>query len=165
MYNFNDGDLTICANVLFNYLKDKADSQVPWDDLRYIFGEIMYGGHITDDWDRRTNRTYLKVIIRQEILSQNFNLAPLFKNPDPAKSDYYFYERYIKEKLPAESPSLFGMNANAEIGYLTDTCNNLFSAILEVQGDNSGKSAGKKEDGVMPFLMTSKQDFLQSSIF
>jgi hypothetical protein len=20
--------------------------QVPWDDLRYIFGDIMYGGHI-----------------------------------------------------------------------------------------------------------------------
>lgn len=28
-------------------------SQVPWDDLRYIFGEIMYGGHIVEDWDRR----------------------------------------------------------------------------------------------------------------
>lgn len=27
--------------------------QVPWDDLRYIFGEIMYGGHIVEDWDRR----------------------------------------------------------------------------------------------------------------
>jgi len=46
VYNFNDGDLTICADVLFNYLS-KYD-QVPWDDLRYIFGEIMYGGHITD---------------------------------------------------------------------------------------------------------------------
>ena len=24
-------------------------TQVPWDDLRYLFGEIMYGGHITDN--------------------------------------------------------------------------------------------------------------------
>ena len=24
--------------------------EVPWPDLRYIFGEIMYGGHITDTW-------------------------------------------------------------------------------------------------------------------
>lgn len=34
--------------------------QVPWEDLRYLFGEIMYGGHITDDWDRRLCRVYLE---------------------------------------------------------------------------------------------------------
>lgn len=39
------GDLTICADVLQAYLDEKG--YVPWDDLRYIFGEIMYGGHIT----------------------------------------------------------------------------------------------------------------------
>ena len=32
--------------MLFNYLSKYE--VVPWDDLRYIFGEIMYGGHITD---------------------------------------------------------------------------------------------------------------------
>lgn len=26
--------------------------QVPWADLRYLFGEIMYGGHIVNDFDR-----------------------------------------------------------------------------------------------------------------
>ena len=58
-YSFNTGDLKICADVLRNYIDNNDD--VPWDDLRYIFGEIMYGGHITDFWDRRTNNTYLEV--------------------------------------------------------------------------------------------------------
>ena len=35
-YNFNDGDLTICADVLNNYLS-KYD-QVPYEDIRYIYG-------------------------------------------------------------------------------------------------------------------------------
>lgn len=93
VYNFNDGDLTICGDVLYNYLSKYE--VVPWADLRYIFGEIMYGGHITDDWDRRTNRTYLEVLIKPELLQLNFNLAPGFKSPDPVKFDYEKYERYI----------------------------------------------------------------------
>ena len=32
-------------NVLYNYLE--ANNRIPWEDLRYLFGEIMYGGHIT----------------------------------------------------------------------------------------------------------------------
>ena len=50
-YSFNMGDLTTCGDVLFNYLE--ANEAVPWDDLRYMFGEVFYGGHITDDMDRR----------------------------------------------------------------------------------------------------------------
>lgn len=52
------GDLTISVSVLYNYLENS--SKIPWEDLRYLFGEIMYGGHITDDWDRRLCRTFLQ---------------------------------------------------------------------------------------------------------
>ena len=87
VYNFNDGDLTICANVLSNYL-DKYEI-IPYDDLKYLYGEIMYGGHITDDWDRRTNNTYLKVFIKPELLN-NMNIvpgnSPIYRLPDPNKN-------------------------------------------------------------------------------
>jgi dynein heavy chain len=52
------GDLTISISVLYNYLENS--SKIPWEDMRYLFGEIMYGGHITDDWDRRLCRTFLQ---------------------------------------------------------------------------------------------------------
>jgi dynein heavy chain len=39
------------STVLNNYCEAGSD-KIPWSDLRYIFGEILYGGHITDDWDR-----------------------------------------------------------------------------------------------------------------
>ena len=46
--------------------------QVPWTDLRYLFGEIMYGGHITDDWDRRLCKTYLDEFMKPEqVYSKN----------------------------------------------------------------------------------------------
>lgn len=110
----------------------------------------MYGGHITDDWDRRTNRTYLRVLIKPELLQQNFNLAPLFKSPDAAKFDYEAYKKYIEEKLPIESPLLFGMHPNAEIGYLTIMCDTLFSTIQEVQGGSGGKSKKRRRSSRNP---------------
>ena len=65
-YPFNFGDLTISVSVLFNYLENSI--KVPWEDLRYLFGEIMYGGHITDDWDRRLCRTYLTEYLKPELV-------------------------------------------------------------------------------------------------
>ena len=44
--------------------------KVPWEDLRYLFGEIMYGGHITDDWDRRLCRTYLQEYMKPEMVRE-----------------------------------------------------------------------------------------------
>jgi hypothetical protein len=41
-YSFNTGDLTTCGDVLLNYLE--AYESVPWDDLRYMFGEVSATG-------------------------------------------------------------------------------------------------------------------------
>lgn len=64
---------------------------MPYDDLRYLFGEIMYGGHITDDWDRRLCRTYLEEFIRPEMLEGELSLAPGF--PLPGNMDYSGYHQ------------------------------------------------------------------------
>lgn len=65
-------DVSLVQNSVMNVLKGMTAlavilimivimmMKVPWEDLRYLFGEIMYGGHITDDWDRRLCRTYLE---------------------------------------------------------------------------------------------------------
>merc|ERR1712224_750157 len=110
-YGFNTGDLTICSDVLNNYLRN--NDVIPWDDLRYIFGEIMYGGHITDNWDRRVNTTYLLVLITPELFN-NMNLAPGFKSPDASKFEYQHYVKYTEEKFPMETPNMFWLHPNAE---------------------------------------------------
>lgn len=118
-YNFNDGDLRICGDILHNYLTNY--DEVPYADLQYLFGEIMYGGHITDDWDRRTNRTYLEVLIKPAILTgMNLTLAPGFRSPPQDKFDRTAYVNYVNEKLPVEDPRMFGLHPNAEINYLTN---------------------------------------------
>mmetsp|Transcript_24255 Transcript_24255/g.21368 ORF Transcript_24255/g.21368 Transcript_24255/m.21368 type:complete len:388 (+) Transcript_24255:5707-6870(+) len=106
----------------------------------------MYGGHITDNWDRRTCSTYLEVLVKPELMSRDFNLAPNFKSPEPHKFDYKTYREYIEEKLPIESPPMFGMHANAEIGYLTQQSETIFATILDVSGASGGGGAGGGDD-------------------
>ncbi|XP_015413618.1 PREDICTED: dynein heavy chain 11, axonemal [Myotis davidii] len=129
-YPFNPGDLTICADVLYNYLE--ANPNVPWEDLRYLFGEIMYGGHITDDWDRRLCRVYLEEFMNPSLIEDELLLAPGFAAP-PNLSDYSGYHQYVEEMLPPESPTLYGLHPNVEIEFLTVTSNTLFRTLLETQ--------------------------------
>ena len=142
VYNFNDGDLTICADVLHNYLEKYE--VVPYNDLIYIYGEIMYGGHITDDWDRRTNNTYLKKLITPNLLTQT-NLIPvdtkIFRMLDPQKSNYEEYRNNI-ERLPDESPLMFGMHPNAEINFLMNQTDFIFKSVIEMMGESKGVGGG-----------------------
>ncbi|KFW08269.1 Dynein heavy chain 9, axonemal, partial [Eurypyga helias] len=150
-YPFNTGDLTISVNVLYNYLE--ASLKVPYDDLRYLFGEIMYGGHITDDWDRRLCKTYLEEFIKPEMLEGEFLLAPGF--PLPGNMDYNGYHQYIDDALPPESPYLYGLHPNAEIGFLTQNSEKLFRVVLEMQPWDTSMGDGgvvTKEETVKALL-------------
>jgi len=148
-YSFNTGDLMICSDVLRSYLD--ANPVVPWDDIRYIFGEIMYGGHITDAWDRRTCNTYLQEFQNPGLFG-GMELAPGFKSPSPENIDYTGYTTYVMNNMPNESPSLFGMHPNAEIGYSTSKTENIFYNIIAINGGSSGNS-GSADDIVKKTMM------------
>lgn len=40
-YPFNEGDLRDCGKILNKYIDTMTGSSVPFDDLKYLFGEIM----------------------------------------------------------------------------------------------------------------------------
>ncbi|RKP21352.1 hypothetical protein ROZALSC1DRAFT_27237, partial [Rozella allomycis CSF55] len=148
-YPFNTGDLTISVNVLYNYLE--ASVKVPWVDLRYIFGEIMYGGHISDDWDRRLCSAYLETFVNEQLFEGAMEFAPGFPVPPP--SDYKEYHRYIDDQLPPETPYLYGLHPNAEIDVLTKTADKLFKTILEMQPqETAGGSVVSREEKVKQIL-------------
>jgi dynein heavy chain len=145
-YPFNTGDLLNSAEVLKNYVENSAD-KIPWADLRYMFGEILYGGHITDDLDRLLCNTYLEFYMREELLDE-MELFPYaeshaeetFRSPPPLA--YEMYMEYIDRGLPAESPIAYGLHTNTEIAVKTTEATNLFSAILNLQPRSGGGSGG-----------------------
>lgn len=126
---------------------------MPWEDLRYIFGEIMYGGHLTDDFDRRLCRMFLEEYMQPSLVDGELLLAPDFLSPPSL--DYAGYHDYIDKNLPAESPNLYGLHSNAEIGVLTTVSEQMFKTIFELQPQMASSSAGSS---------TSREDIVKQII-
>jgi dynein heavy chain len=124
VYPFSMGDLRDSSIVLQNYMEtNQASGKIPWDDLKYIFGEIMYGGHIVDDWDRRFCATFLDVLMQDTLLDEA-EMFPFiegknisFKCPTPLSHENYI--KHIETELPPETPLAYGMHPNAEIDFRT----------------------------------------------
>lgn len=58
-YDFNDTDFEVCNEILRNYLSRCAEDKIPWNSLKYLIGEVMYGGRVIDDFDRRITNCYM----------------------------------------------------------------------------------------------------------
>jgi dynein heavy chain len=141
-YPFNIGDLRDSAIVLQNYLDGAAGGgKIPWDDLRYIFGEIMYGGHIVDDWDRVFCAGFLRNLMNDQLLDE-VNMFPFTDNSPiqfkcPPATTYDRYVEYIDQELPAETPLAYGMHPNTEIDFRTMQCQQIFDALIELTPKDS----------------------------
>jgi dynein heavy chain len=46
---------------------------IPWDSLKYLIGDAMYGGRVTDDYDRRLLFTYISEYMGDFLFDQNNN--------------------------------------------------------------------------------------------
>ena len=61
-YDFNETDFRISMALIGTYLTkafENRDDLIPWGTLRYLIGEAMYGGRVSDAYDRRVLTTYL----------------------------------------------------------------------------------------------------------
>merc|ERR1712178_108614 len=162
-YPFSVGDLRDSAIVLNNYMETNASSgKIPWDDLRYIFGAIMYGGHIVDDWDRIFCAAYLENLMKDDLLEDDeAELFPYvegkgvsFKCPAPVA--YEKYIEHIETECPPETPLAFGMDPNAEIDFRTTQCNNLFKTLQDLQprgADAGGGGGGSLQERIQAFML------------
>ena len=121
----------------------------------------MYGGHITDAWDRRTCNSYLSVLVNSQLFT-GLELGPGFKAPDPSSLDYNGFLQYTEDHLPADSPQMFGLHPNAEIGYLTNWTLSIFDTILQMGGgggDGGGSSTGKIKETMDYFMKMVPETF------
>lgn len=71
IYSFNDSDFEVSENLLTIYL-DEYQTTTPWDALKYLIADVNYGGHVTDDWDRRLLATYINQYFCEDTISMAY---------------------------------------------------------------------------------------------
>lgn len=146
-YEFNDGDLSISKRQLRMFL-DLYDD-IPFTALRYLIGQLNYGGRVTDEWDRRTLGHILDDFISINMLRDDYALDSkgLYQAPKLG-SDLEDYRSYIKTLSKEDAPELFGMHENANITTAIKEANLLFGTLLSLQPRTSSASGMTREQFV-----------------
>ena len=67
LYPLNVGDLTACSHIANELVEENV--RIPWQELRFMCGDVIYGGHMTDLIDRSLLNTYLESFVCDELMS------------------------------------------------------------------------------------------------
>lgn len=143
MYEFNDSDLNVAKLWLQMFLKEQE--AIPWDSLKYVIGEIVYGGRVTDPWDRRCILNILEHYFSEQILEDGFQFSTdgRYKVPHGGSIDTYMN---MIEQLPhTDEPELFSMHENANTVFQMQETSHMLDTIVSIQPRTGGSGSG--DDG------------------
>ncbi|XP_047128116.1 dynein axonemal heavy chain 8 isoform X1 [Hydra vulgaris] len=146
-YEFNQSDLTATVQFVQNHLDDSDSKSISWETVRYMIGEVQYGGRVTDDYDKRLLITYAKVWFTDELFKEDFSF---FKGYNiPRVNSIFDYREKINLFPNIDSPEVYGLHANADITYQTNTTRETLETILNIQPKDSGTGTGETREQVV----------------
>ncbi|KAL0237672.1 hypothetical protein PCE1_001066 [Barthelona sp. PCE] len=150
-YEFNQSDLSICVKQLSYFLEHYDD--IPFEVLRFLCGQINYGGRVTDVWDKRTIQTIITTLIDENVLNESWDLVNSIVDNDGTyrvvssleKTDYVSFI----ESLPLNAePSVFGLHQNGDITHMTNETFHMFDTLITLQPSDSGGAGGDRNDKI-----------------
>ncbi|KXZ49756.1 DHC2 protein [Gonium pectorale] len=148
-YDFNETDFRISMALISTYLTkawDAQDDLIPWGTLRYLIGEAMYGGRVSDSYDRRILTTYLDEYLG-DFLFDTFQPFHFYACKDytisiPQSGPRDVYLKAIEALPLVQSPEAFGLHANADISYYTSATKAIWADLVDLQPRTGGGGAG-----------------------
>ncbi|KAJ8540617.1 hypothetical protein ON010_g12610 [Phytophthora cinnamomi] len=143
-YEFNDTDLETSLASLRKFLEEQPI--IPWDALRYVTGQINYGGRVTDDWDRRCLTSILSNFYTPDVLNAGHSYSTSGIYHVPTELSHTTIQSYLSALPAFDNPELFGMHENANVTYERNESANMMQLILSLEPRDGGGGGGKSND-------------------
>lgn len=147
-YEFNESDLRVASDTLDTWIDSVAlnrtnipPEKVPWDAIRTLFGQCIYGGKIDNDFDQRLLTSFLNKLFTIKSFESDFPLINSVQSQDGTKlvitmPDGISRGSFLEwvENLPEkQTPAWLGLPDNAERVLLTNQVSNLVNKLLKLQ--------------------------------
>jgi dynein heavy chain, axonemal len=139
-YEFNESDLQTASTVLTEMLSDEytgCGAFVLWESIRKMIGDIVYGGRVTDEADRRILKIILKAFINEHVLDHTYKYSEsdAYRPPRARYMELKFNDMLsLVEQLPEiDCPEIFGMNESANVTFQMSESASLLETLLVVQ--------------------------------
>ncbi|OMJ81675.1 hypothetical protein SteCoe_17784 [Stentor coeruleus] len=150
-YEFNESDLEISMKTIENFVLEQDN--VPWEAIRFVIGEINYGGRVVDDLDKRCLNSILNCFLTQEVLGLRYHFldSPAYYIPENLTLSHL--KNYVNTLPLVDCHDIFGMHENSNIAYEKRESLFILSSILSIQPKEKGITAlGKTSDQIVDEL-------------
>uniref|UniRef100_A0AAY4AUZ4 Dynein, axonemal, heavy chain 5 n=1 Tax=Denticeps clupeoides TaxID=299321 RepID=A0AAY4AUZ4_9TELE len=144
-YEFNQADFTSSMQFVQKHL-DNIDMKrgVNWNCLRYMLGEVQYGGRVTDDLDKRLLNTFARIWFTESMFGERFCFYKGYTIPTVKTIPDYLL--HIDTLPLVDTPEVFGLHPNADITYQTNLANDTLITIISIQPKDSSSGGGETRE-------------------
>ena len=170
-YEFNESDQRCALDAIDEWInihgKDKSNidpSKIPWDAIRTIIHQSMYGGKIDNEYDMKILESLVNLYFNEKTYEINY---PLYKTSNtnaniltvPEKRNNAGYIDWINQLPPVESPEWSGLPNNAEKLVRETAARRFITEMNKIQGveDEELSSGGSGEKKTVSWLVSVQQ--------